>query len=229
MTPWACGERSRRATPQRVIPRRGARGHRPADRPQAAVPADREDRETGPDRARPPARAGLRRTAAGLRCHDCRAAARYMEVAELDVSTRETYEGYIRRTILPALGSMELRKLRGPVLDMFYARLRRCGNLACTGVGAENPVTAADLVSPVGRVAVKLGIRLREGLTFRHFQYPCHYVSRTLRCSAHSAGLPCPPGQRVPKRPRSLSCATRSPFSNARLERRGCPGLTGRS
>jgi integrase len=39
--------------------------------------------------------------------------ARYMEVAELDVSTRETYEGYLRRTILPALGSMELRKLRG--------------------------------------------------------------------------------------------------------------------
>jgi Transposase IS116/IS110/IS902 family len=35
--------------------------------------------------------------------------------------------------------------------------------------------------------------------------------------------------QRVPKRPRSLSCATRSPYSNARLERRGCPGLTGRS
>jgi Phage integrase, N-terminal SAM-like domain len=59
--------------------------------------------------------------------------ARYMEVAELDISTRETYEGYLRRTILPALGSMELRKLRGPVLDMFYARLRRYGNLACTG------------------------------------------------------------------------------------------------
>ena len=58
---------------------------------------------------------------------------RYMEVAELDVSTRTTYEGYIRRTILPALGSMELRKLRGPVLDMFYGRLRRCGSLACTG------------------------------------------------------------------------------------------------
>jgi integrase len=59
--------------------------------------------------------------------------AQYMEVAELDVSTRETYEGYMRRTILPALGSMELRKLRGPVLDTLYARLRRCSNLACTG------------------------------------------------------------------------------------------------
>ena len=59
--------------------------------------------------------------------------ARYMEVAELDVSTRQTYEGYLRRTVLPALGSMELRKLRGPVLDTFYARLRRCGDLACAG------------------------------------------------------------------------------------------------
>ncbi len=59
----------------------------------------------------------------------------YMAVAELDSSTRETYEGYIRRTILPALGPMELRKLRGPVLDILYTRLRRCGNLACTGPG----------------------------------------------------------------------------------------------
>lgn len=48
-----------------------------------------------------------------------------MEVADLDVS--------IRRTILPALGSMEVRKVRGPVLDTFYTRLRRCGNLACNG------------------------------------------------------------------------------------------------
>jgi len=58
---------------------------------------------------------------------------RYMSVAELEPSTRETYEGYIRRTILPALGSMELRKVRGPVLDTFYARLHRCGDLTCTG------------------------------------------------------------------------------------------------
>ena len=59
--------------------------------------------------------------------------ARYMAVAELEPSTRETYGGYIRRTILPALGKVELRKVRGPVLDTFYARLRRCGDLACTG------------------------------------------------------------------------------------------------
>jgi hypothetical protein len=28
---------------------------------------------------------------------------------------------------------MELRRLRGPVLDTFYVRLRRCGDLACNG------------------------------------------------------------------------------------------------
>jgi hypothetical protein len=59
--------------------------------------------------------------------------ARYMEVGEFDVSTRRTYEGYIRRTILPALGCMELRKVRGPILDTFYARLRRCADVTCTG------------------------------------------------------------------------------------------------
>jgi len=59
--------------------------------------------------------------------------ARYMTLAELDPSTRNTYAGYIRRTILPALGSMEIRKVRGPLLDNFYARLRRCGDPTCTG------------------------------------------------------------------------------------------------
>jgi len=57
----------------------------------------------------------------------------YLAIAELEPSTRETYEGYIRRTIMPALGSMELRRVRGPILDTFYARLRKCGDLTCQG------------------------------------------------------------------------------------------------
>lgn len=55
----------------------------------------------------------------------------YLEVAELEPSTRDSYRGYIRRTILPALGSTEVRKVRGPMLDTFYARLRRCGDPLC--------------------------------------------------------------------------------------------------
>jgi hypothetical protein len=35
-------------------------------------------------------------------------------------------------------------KLRGPVLDMCYARLRRCGNLACTG----RPFTSTGTSQP---------------------------------------------------------------------------------
>jgi hypothetical protein len=71
----------------------------------------------------------------------------------------QTYEGYIRRTILPALGSMELRKVRGPVLDMLYARLHRCGDLACSGMPfTEHLVTgsstAAVLLALCGSTAI---------------------------------------------------------------------------
>ncbi len=79
--------------------------------------------------------------------------ARCMEVAELDVSTRQTYEGYIRRTILPALGSTEVRKVRGPVLDTFYTRLRRCGNLACNGRPFIEHTSFPPLEIQPGRVA----------------------------------------------------------------------------
>ena len=57
----------------------------------------------------------------------------YAQVAEWDLSTRTGFEGYIRRTIKPALEHMQVRKVCGPVLDMFYARLKKCGDLACSG------------------------------------------------------------------------------------------------
>ncbi len=49
------------------------------------------------------------------------------------MSTRQANEGFIRRTIKPALGHLEVRKVRGPILDQLYARLKRCGDLSCTG------------------------------------------------------------------------------------------------
>ena len=57
----------------------------------------------------------------------------YVPVAGWDVSTEEANLGYIRRTIKPALGTREVRKVRGPLLDNLYARLQKCGDLACTG------------------------------------------------------------------------------------------------
>jgi hypothetical protein len=42
-------------------------------------------------------------------------------------------------------------------------------------VGAENAVTAVDLVSSAGPGKVKSGVRLREGHTLRRFPCSCHY------------------------------------------------------
>ncbi|MGN6174693.1 MAG: GntR family transcriptional regulator [Streptosporangiaceae bacterium] len=123
--------------------------------------------------------------------------ARYREVAELEPSTRETYDGYIRRTILPALGPMPLRKLRGPVLDTFYARLRRCANLTCTGrpftehrkfpaisidpddgqpawrqaAGALRAAIAADLLSPGDQLPSVRELAAREGIRAAALQH----------------------------------------------------------
>ena len=58
---------------------------------------------------------------------------RYTEVADWDLSTRKANEFYIRRVIKPALGHLQVRTIRGPLLDLLYAQLKRCGDPACTG------------------------------------------------------------------------------------------------
>lgn len=76
----------------------------------------------------------------------------YAAIAEWDMSTRQTNEGFIRRTIKPALGHLKVRQVRGPVLDQLYARLKRCGDLACTGASFTEhrnmPVLAVDPADP---------------------------------------------------------------------------------
>jgi integrase len=54
---------------------------------------------------------------------------RYLEVADLGVSTRATHESYIRRIIRPVLGDVKLRRLGPDSLDALYAHLRRCSRL----------------------------------------------------------------------------------------------------
>jgi integrase len=52
---------------------------------------------------------------------------RWLELAQLELTTRDTYQAYIRRHVRPALGAMPLRKLTVDVLDRFYLRLARHG------------------------------------------------------------------------------------------------------
>ena len=58
-------------------------------------------------------------------------------------------------------------------------------------VGADNTVTAVDLVFSylIGRVV--FGVWLRESPPVWHFKYSCHYDSLISRCSTYSAGSPC--------------------------------------
>jgi integrase len=58
---------------------------------------------------------------------------RYTEVADWDLSTRKANEVYIRPVIKPALGHLQVRNIRGPLLDLLYAQLRGCSDLGCTG------------------------------------------------------------------------------------------------
>ena len=51
---------------------------------------------------------------------------RYLDLLEVDVTTRKSYEGYIRNHVRPLLGKLPLSKLGGETLDSFYAILRTC-------------------------------------------------------------------------------------------------------
>ncbi|WP_267592805.1 GntR family transcriptional regulator [Carbonactinospora thermoautotrophica] len=54
---------------------------------------------------------------------------RYLDVADIGPTTRPGYEGYVRRTLKPHLGDIQIRKVRAVTLEQFYARLRVCSQL----------------------------------------------------------------------------------------------------
>jgi hypothetical protein len=51
---------------------------------------------------------------------------RYLELLDVDVNTRRSYEGYIRNHIRPLLGKLPVGRLNGETFDSFYAILRTC-------------------------------------------------------------------------------------------------------
>jgi hypothetical protein len=64
------------------------------------------------------------------------ALAKYLEVADLEVSTREAHESYIRRTIGTVLGEVKIRRLGADSLDSLYTALKKCSRPSTTRTGA---------------------------------------------------------------------------------------------
>jgi hypothetical protein len=68
---------------------------------------------------------------------------KYLEVADLEVSTREAHQGYIRRTIGPVLGEVKIRKLGADSLDALYTALKKCSRL-CGRLPRSSTMPAAS-------------------------------------------------------------------------------------
>ena len=56
----------------------------------------------------------------------------WLRVNEIESTTRGTYEGYIERTIKPAIGDLAIDKLSARTLETRYQQLRRC-RMRCDG------------------------------------------------------------------------------------------------
>jgi integrase len=113
---------------------------------------------------------------------------RYGEVADWDLSTRKAHEYYIQRVIKPALGHLQVRKIRGPLLDLLYAQLRRCGDHACTGKPfTEHRNAPVLIIDPASgqpawqQVTDAIGNAIRSGMLPRGGSLPSVRAISTLQ------------------------------------------------
>jgi integrase len=104
---------------------------------------------------------------------------RYLDVADLEVSTREAHEGYIRRTIKPVLGDIRVRKLKTDSLDVLYAHLKKCSRL-CGRLPKTEHYTVGEHVCDH-----RCG-PMRDHRTNRRHQ--CDYRCRPHRCKPMAPG-----------------------------------------
>ncbi|MGH8055594.1 MAG: hypothetical protein ACREP4_16915, partial [Stenotrophomonas sp.] len=83
--------------------------------------------------------------------------ARWLDTADHEFTTRDGYQRCIATKILPALGTVQIRKLTVETLDQFYAELRKRG-----GVGGR-PLAGATVRKVHFILRAALGLAVKWG------------------------------------------------------------------
>lgn len=91
---------------------------------------------------------------------------RWLEVADLEETTRDRYEDLIRLYVTPTLGSTQVGRIDAELLETLYARLERCRDL-CTGRTSKThtckPLSSSTTrkIHYIIRGALERGVRWR--------------------------------------------------------------------
>lgn len=96
-----------------------------------------------------------------------RAVEQWLEVVELEATTRERYEDLIRLYVLPTFGDLKAAKLDAELLERFYARLHRCRDL-CSGKARTGHVCRPLSSSTTRKVHYILRGSLERAVRWRH-------------------------------------------------------------
>ena len=96
-----------------------------------------------------------------------RAIAQWLEVAELQDTTRERYEDLIRIYVTPTVGTLPAAKLDAELLEKFYARLQRCRQL-CMGRLNGGHTCRPLSSSTVRKIHFIISAALERAVRWRH-------------------------------------------------------------
>jgi integrase len=95
------------------------------------------------------------------------AIAKWLEVVELEDTTRERYDDLIRLYVLPTFGALQAGRLDEELLERFYARLQRSRQL-CTGRPARGHICRPLSSSTVRKVHYIIRGALGRAVRWRH-------------------------------------------------------------
>jgi integrase len=97
-----------------------------------------------------------------------RAIEQWLDVVELEDTTRERYDDLIRLYVLPTFGTLPAARLDAELLERFYARLHRCRVLSCNGKPRGGHVCKPLSTSTTRKVHYIIRGALDRAVRWRH-------------------------------------------------------------